>query len=79
MNDCETINCPTCGSSVDETFIEQKCPRCQTLIESKFLCGSCHNCAETITDKKSMAPVFSLNILKRVLMHKLRLEQSDKQ
>lgn len=51
MTECQTINCPTCGFMLDETFVEQKCPRCQTLIESKFLCGSCHNCGETIAPK----------------------------
>lgn len=48
--ECQTINCPTCGFKLDETFVEQKCPRCQTLIESKFVCGSCHNCGETILE-----------------------------
>ena len=50
MSNCKTINCPTCGNKLDETFVEQKCPRCQTLIESKFICGSCHHCGETISD-----------------------------
>ena len=50
MTECRTINCPTCGNKLDETFVEQKCPRCQTLIESKFICGSCHHCGETLSD-----------------------------
>ncbi len=49
MSECNTINCPTCGSSINEAFVEQKCPRCQTIIESKFVCGSCHNCADSLS------------------------------
>ena len=51
MTECHTINCPTCGNNLDETFVEQKCPRCQTLIESKFICGSCHHCGETTSSE----------------------------
>ena len=50
MSECKTIDCPTCGYKLDESFIEQKCPRCQTLIESKFICGSCHHCGETLSN-----------------------------
>lgn len=49
MSECQTINCPTCGFTLDESFVEQKCPRCQTLIESKMICGSCHHCGEALT------------------------------
>lgn len=50
MSECNTINCPTCGFAVSETFVEQKCPRCQALIESKFVCGSCHHCGDSLSD-----------------------------
>ena len=63
MAECKTINCPTCGVSISETFVEQKCPRCQTLIESKFICGSCHNCAETIAPQEKNKP----SIINRLL------------
>ncbi|OGI19944.1 MAG: hypothetical protein A3B68_00145 [Candidatus Melainabacteria bacterium RIFCSPHIGHO2_02_FULL_34_12] len=52
MSECQTINCPTCGLKVPETFVEQKCPRCQTLIDSKFVCGSCHNCTDTMLENE---------------------------
>ena len=64
MSECQTISCPTCGFSLDETFVEQKCPRCQTIIESKFVCGSCHNCTETLhTDKTKLSD----NLLNKIL------------
>lgn len=53
MSECKTINCPTCGFQLDETFVEQRCPRCQTILESKFVCGSCHNCGETVLGEES--------------------------
>lgn len=56
MKDCETIDCPTCGNKLDETFIEQKCPRCQTLIESKIICGSCHHCGEALSEEPHLKP-----------------------
>ena len=48
MSECQTINCPTCGLKLEETFVEQKCPRCQSIIESKFVCGSCHTCNDSL-------------------------------
>ena len=67
MTNCNTINCPTCGFEVEETFVSQNCPRCQTFIESKFICGSCHNCSETISNefvqpknKTILSKVFSM-------------------
>ena len=59
MNECHTINCPTCGFTLEETFVEQKCPRCQTLIESKFVCGSCHHCGEVISEEKDKKTVLA--------------------
>ena len=64
MSECKTINCPTCGNTVDESFLEQKCPRCQSLIESKFLCGSCHSCGESmLTDETQL---INNNFLKKI-------------
>lgn len=72
MNECNTINCPTCGFQLDETFVEQKCPRCQTLIESKFLCGSCNHCGETVSNEKVSNPIEKLFSIFKVSNSKIK-------
>ena len=64
MGECQTIKCPTCGSQLDESFVEQRCPRCQTIIESKFICGSCHSCADSISSEENKSRDY--NPLKKI-------------